>query len=57
MERPGNSLEVQWLGLQALTAEVAGSIPGQGTKIPTRHHREQQKKKKKKKKDGKTEQG
>ena len=56
MERPGNSLEVQWLGLQALTAEVAGSIPGQGTKIPTRHHREQQKKKKKKK-DGKTEQG
>ena len=25
---------VQWLGLRALTAEVPGSIPGQGTKIP-----------------------
>ena len=30
----GNSLEVQWLGLHVLTAEVSGSIPGQGTKIP-----------------------
>ena len=25
---------VQWLGLRAFTAEGAGSIPGQGTKIP-----------------------
>ena len=30
----GNSLEVQWLGLLAFTAEGPGSIPGQGTKIP-----------------------
>ena len=29
----GNSLAVQWLGLHAFTAEGAGSIPGQGTKI------------------------
>ena len=29
-----NSLAVQWLGLQALTAKGQGSIPGQGTKIP-----------------------
>ena len=29
----GNSLAVQWLGLGAFTAEGAGSIPGQGTKI------------------------
>ena len=28
------SLEVQWLGLQASTAGVTGSIAGQGTKIP-----------------------
>ena len=30
----GSSLAVQWLGLSAFTAEVPGSIPGQGTKIP-----------------------
>ena len=30
----GNSLVVQWLGLCALTAEVLGSIPRQGTKTP-----------------------
>ena len=33
----GNSLAVQWLGLQvftAFTAEGTGSIPGGGTKIP-----------------------
>ena len=30
----GNSLEVQWLGLWALTAGGLGSIPGRGTKIP-----------------------
>ena len=30
----GSSLAVQWLGLCAFTAEVLGSIPGQGTKIP-----------------------
>ena len=29
----GNSLVVQWLGLCAITAKGAGSIPGQGTKI------------------------
>ena len=29
----GTSLEVQWLGLGALTAEGPGSIPGRGTKI------------------------
>ena len=28
-----NSLAVQWLGLCAFTAEVATSIPGQGTEI------------------------
>ena len=33
----GNSLVVQRLGLCALIAEVLGSIPGQGTKIPTCH--------------------
>ena len=30
----GNSLEVQWLGLCALTAEGPSSMPGWGTKIP-----------------------
>ena len=30
----GNTLAVQWLGLQAFTAEGAGTIPGWGTKIP-----------------------
>ena len=30
----GNSLVVQWLGLNAFTAKGLGSIPGQGTKIP-----------------------
>ena len=36
---------VQWLGLQAFTAEGPGSIPGQGTKIPqaTRHGQERKK--------------
>ena len=29
----GNSLVVQWLGLNDLTARVQGLIPGQGTKI------------------------
>ena len=29
----GNSLAGQWLGQRALTAEGAGSIPGQGAKI------------------------
>ena len=29
-----NSLAVPWLGLGAFTAEVPGSIPGWGTKIP-----------------------
>ena len=30
----GNFLVVQWLGLQAFTAEGLDSIPGPGTKIP-----------------------
>ena len=30
----GTFLAVQWLGLWASTAGGAGSIPGQGTKIP-----------------------
>ena len=29
-----NSLVVQWLGLDALTARAPGSIPTRGTKIP-----------------------
>ena len=32
--KEGNSLVLQWLGLCAFTAEVSGSTPGQGTKIP-----------------------
>ena len=31
---PGNSLEVQQLGLSTFTARAQGSIPGWGTKIP-----------------------
>ena len=45
----GNSLPVQWLGLQALTAEGPSSIPGQGTKILQATWHGQKKKKKKKK--------
>lgn len=30
----GNSLEIPWLGLQASTAGVLGSIHDQGSKIP-----------------------
>ena len=30
----GNSLEIQWLGFHACTAEASGLIPGWGTKIP-----------------------
>ena len=30
----GNSLMVQWLGLNAFIAVGPGSIPGQGIKIP-----------------------
>ena len=30
----GDSLEVQWLGLHALTDKGLGSIPDWGTKIP-----------------------
>ena len=40
-----NSLVVQWLGLRAFTTEGAGSIPGQGTKIPQATRRNQNKKK------------
>ena len=31
----GNSLVVQWLGLHTSTAQGPGSIPGQGTKVPS----------------------
>ena len=34
INRDGNSLEVQWLGLSTLTAEGLGSILGLGTKLP-----------------------
>ena len=34
----GNSLAVQWLGLQASTAGGTSSIPGLGTKIPHAEH-------------------
>ena len=37
----GNPLAVWWLGLQATTAGVAGSIPGRGTKIPQAAWRDQ----------------
>ena len=30
----GNSLVVQWLGLQTFIAEDVGSVLGRGTKIP-----------------------
>ena len=33
----GDSPAVQWLGLKAFTAEGAGSIPGQGTRILQAH--------------------
>ena len=33
----GTSLAVQWLRLHTCTAGGTGSIPGQGTKIPTCH--------------------
>ena len=41
----GNSLVVRWLELCAFTAEGAGSIPGQGTKIPkaTQHSQKEKK--------------
>ena len=41
----GNSLEVQWLGLRAFTAEGPGSIPGRETKIPQAVRHGQKKKK------------
>ena len=42
----GTSLVSQWLGLQNSTARSAGSIPGQGNKIPyvTRHAPQKRKK-------------
>ena len=45
--RRENSLAIQWLGLGALTDKGAGSIPGQGTKIPQAARHSQKKKKKK----------
>ena len=47
----GNSLGVQWLGLQASTAGGPGSIPGQGTKILHAPQHSQKKKKKLNKRD------
>ena len=44
MQISGNSLEVQWLGLPALTAAGLGLIPGQETKIPQTTQRGQRKK-------------
>ena len=46
------SLSVQWLGLQALTAEGVGPIPGPGTKIPQAAVWPKQKQNKKKRKKG-----
>ena len=43
----GNSVAVQWLGLHAFTAEGAGSIPSQGTKIPQAAEHGQKKQKEK----------
>ena len=34
IEKEGNSLAVQWLGLLASTAGAVGSISGQGARIP-----------------------
>ena len=41
----GNSLAVQWLGLDILLDETPSSIPGQGTKIPQTMQLGQKKKK------------
>ena len=46
----GTSLVVQWLRLHASTAVGAGSIPGQGTKIPHATQHGQTKKEKEKEK-------
>ena len=43
----GTSLAVQWLRIRASTAGGAGSIPGQGTKIPRATEHSQKRKKKK----------
>ena len=47
MSSLGNSKVVQGLGCQALTAEILGSIPGQGNKIQQAKLNGQEKKKKK----------
>lgn len=50
----GNSLAVQWLGLCVFTAEVPGSIPGRGIKIPkAARQKKQNNNNKKSKKKGK----
>ena len=46
MSSLGNSKVVQGLGCQALTAEILGSIPGQGNKIQQAKLNGQEKKKK-----------
>ena len=43
----GNSLEVQWLGLHALTAKDLDLIPSQGTKISQAFQHHQKKKERK----------
>ena len=42
--KDGTTLAAQWLGLCASNARGAGSVPGQGTKIPHAAHRSQKKK-------------
>ena len=49
----GNSLAVQWLGLQASIAGGAGSIRGWGTKILQAPRSGQKKRKKERKRNGK----
>ena len=49
--RKRNSLAVQWLGLDALTAEGPGLIPGWRTKIPQAVRHGQKKKKVRKKRN------
>ena len=48
----GNSLVVQWLGLDPFTAGAWGLIPGRGTKIPQAGGGVAKKKKKEREKSG-----
>ena len=49
-ETAGNSLAVQWLGLEAVTAKGPGSVPSLGTKTPRTSRHGQKKRKTKKSK-------